>query len=183
VTGVTLILGGARSGKSSYAERLARERGADEVWFVATAEPLDEEMRERIRGHQANRPAAWLTLEAPRAVAGALRAVAGRSGMPRLVLLDCLTLLASNVLLEADGSLAAAKGRLEQEVEALLDWRRECGADLVLVSNEVGWGLVPVEPLGRAYRDLLGWANARVATAADEVLLMVAGIPVPIRSR
>jgi adenosyl cobinamide kinase/adenosyl cobinamide phosphate guanylyltransferase len=182
---LTLILGGARSGKSARAERLALERAGERVWFVATAEPLDAEMRERIAAHRASRPAAWRTLEAPHDLAATLRSEQAQAGRaPSLVLLDCWTLLVSNHLLaaEAAGEPPRSAGRkLDEEIDGLMAWRRESDAALIVVSNEVGSGLVPMEPLGRAFRDLLGGSNARLASMADEVLLMVAGLVVPLR--
>lgn len=172
-----LILGGARSGKSAYAERLARERGGT-VLFVATATAGDAEMARRIADHRAARPATWRTLEEPVAVADRLTAGAAED----IVLLDCLTLLVSNILLahEADGEAAVAR-RVEEEVAALLRRYEEGAAAWLVVSNEVGMGLVPPYPLGRLYRDLLGRANQQLAARADRVYLMVAGLPVDLK--
>ena len=173
---LTLILGGARSGKSAFAQELARERGGDAVIFVATAQARDDEMSERIEAHRARRPAVWQTIEAPREIAQALETARGK---PRVVVIDCLTLLVSNVLL-ADES--EAEVRLMDEVDALIAWQRSHAAEMIVVSNEVGMGLVPEYPLGRAYRDRLGVINQRVGRQADEVFLMVAGLPVEIKS-
>ena len=173
---LTLILGGARSGKSAFAQELARERGGDAVIFVATAQARDEEMATRIAAHRAHRPAAWETIEAPREIA---RALQNARGSPRVVVIDCLTLLVSNILL-ADES--GAEARLTDEVDVLIAWRRVHTVEMIIVSNEVGMGLVPEYPLGRAYRDRLGVINQRVGRQADEVFLMVAGLPVEIKS-
>lgn len=173
---LTLILGGARSGKSDFAQSLARARGGDAVLFVATAEARDDEMHARIATHRAARPAAWQTLESPRAVARAL-AAAPRA---RVVIVDCVTLWASNVLL-ADETRASAE--MMREVDELLAWYRANDAALILVSNEVGMGLVPDNALGRAYRDLLGVVNKKIAAKADEVFLLVAGLPLEIKVR
>ncbi|MHB0856204.1 MAG: bifunctional adenosylcobinamide kinase/adenosylcobinamide-phosphate guanylyltransferase [Anaerolineae bacterium] len=180
---LTLLLGGARSGKSSLAQQMAVKQGGREVLFVATAQAFDEEMRARIAAHRAERPDGWRTVEAPTgvgvAVASAWRAAEAEGGRPRVVLVDCLTLLVSNLILaqgepyEAEACEAAAAA----EVDALLEAARACPAAWILVSNEVGMGLVPPYPLGRVYRDVLGRINQRLAAAADEVLLLVAGLP------
>jgi adenosylcobinamide kinase/adenosylcobinamide-phosphate guanylyltransferase len=147
---------------------------------VATAEAGDAEMAERIALHRADRPAGWRTLEAPRNVGEAVRAQAGEA---EVVLLDCITLLANNVLapLPETVSVAQAEAALEAEVEALLAAWRAGRAEWIVISNEVGLGLVPPYPLGRVYRDALGRANQRLAAAADEVLFLVAGLPLKVK--
>ncbi len=186
---LTLILGGARSGKSSHAERLAAEQAAAQertqggsVLYVATAEAWDDEMRSRIAAHRAQRPAHWRTLEAPRRT-GAAIAVALQEEAAAVVLVDCLTLLANNVLMEVppDAGEAEATAALMAEVDALLAVWAASQAEWILVSNEVGLGVVPAYPLGRLYRDALGRANQRLAAAADTVLLMVAGIAMQVK--
>jgi adenosylcobinamide kinase/adenosylcobinamide-phosphate guanylyltransferase len=168
------VLGGARGGKSAFAESLAANL-SDDVLFVATAQPGDAEMHQRIARHRARRPKAWRTLEAPLDVGAAIRgAEAGN-----VVLLDCLTVLVANVLMEHqvdDMPTDEAEAAVMAEVEGLLGAYRAGRATWIAVSNEVGMGLVPAYPLGRAYRDLLGQANQRVAEAADEVILMMAGL-------
>lgn len=175
---LTLILGGARSGKSAFAERLAREAG-DDVLFVATATAGDDEMAQRIATHRAERPPVWRTLEVPRGVAGA---VADLSPPAATVLLDCLTLLVSNILLadEAAGEVAIRRA-VESEIDTILAWIAAGTARWIVVSNEVGMGLVPPYPLGRVYRDLLGRANARLAARADRAYLLVAGLPLDLK--
>ena len=200
-TQLTLILGGARSGKSSYAEALAAELAAElaagagaahgaaqgSVLYVATAEAFDDEMRVRIANHRAQRPAHWRTLEAPRHPGAALAQLlqAGQGERPAVVLLDCLTLLANNVLIalpEGAGEVEAAAA-LGAEVDELLAAMRmdDAPAHWIIVSNEVGLGIVPATPLGRLYRDVLGRANGRLAAAADRVVLMVAGIALAVK--
>jgi adenosylcobinamide kinase / adenosylcobinamide-phosphate guanylyltransferase len=186
--GIVLVLGGARSGKSDYAQRLAG-RLAGRVLYVATATPEDDEMAARIARHRDGRPATWDTVEAPMAVTPAVREALRGHGA---VLLDCLTMLASNVLLddEALGTTAlyptqhpeAAEGRLLADLDALCDLCAERGTALVIVSNEVGMGVVPAYPLGRTYRDMLGRANQHVARRAERVLLLIAGIPVDVKA-
>lgn len=182
---LTLILGGARSGKSSYAEALASKLGGP-VLYVATAEALDEEMQARRVAHRARRPAEWATLESPTGVAAAL-ASSPDAGQAAVILLDCLTLLVSNIVLSggsvsAEPSAETAWTWVQAEIEGLLDRHRRLGAHLLVVSNEVGLGVVPAYSLGRTYRDCLGWANQRLAREADRVVLMVAGLPVDLKS-
>ena len=178
----TLVLGGARSGKSTFAQRLAIRLGGP-VLFVATGSPLDEEMAERIAAHREARPSSWRTVEAALHVGAAVRENNGA----RVVLLDCLTLLASNWLTEGSQPGGAAPGPdaatlLENELASVLKETRARGAHLIVVSNEVGMGIVPPYPLGRRYRDLLGEANQRLAEQTDAVYLLVAGIPVELKS-
>ncbi len=168
------LLGGARSGKSHYAETWARQQGK-RVLFVATAEPNDADMRQRVADHRDSRPAAWHTLEAPRNTA---RSIAACPYVYDTLLLDCLTLLTSNILLDLPESATQsdANAAVLAEVERLLDVYAASEANWLVVSNEVGMGVVPPTRLGLLYRDMLGRANQRVAGAADEVLLLVAGI-------
>lgn len=184
---LTLVLGGARSGKSSYAEALAAEQNAGQggdVLYVATAEAWDDEMRRRIAAHKAQRPAHWHTVEAPRHPGAAIRAVLGEFEVrPNVILVDCLTLLANNVLitLPQDATEAAATAALMEEVDELLAAWDTCAGEWIVVSNEVGLGIVPAYPLGRLFRDALGRANQRIAAAADTVVFMVAGIPMRVK--
>ncbi|HHB91414.1 MAG TPA: bifunctional adenosylcobinamide kinase/adenosylcobinamide-phosphate guanylyltransferase [Anaerolineae bacterium] len=176
-----LILGGARSGKSTHAEALARQLGGDHVLYVATAQPLDEEMADRILKHRAQRPATWHTLEAPRYPGQRLRTQPSQASV---ILLDCLTLLVSNILLaQANANIATVEAQVMAEVEDLRLAARELNAHLIVVSNEVGMGLVPDNALGRMYRDLLGRANQHLAAVADQVIFMVAGLPVRVKGQ
>jgi adenosylcobinamide kinase/adenosylcobinamide-phosphate guanylyltransferase len=165
---LTLVLGGARSGKSRYAENLIAALQPPWV-FVATAESGDAEMAERIALHRTGRGHDWQTVEAPHKLTNALTAVA--TDAP--VLVDCLTLWLSNRLL-AGADLEAEIAHLE----AALDSRR---APVVLVSNEVGFGIVPENELARRFRDLQGRLNQRMAARADRVVLMVAGLPIVVK--
>jgi adenosylcobinamide kinase/adenosylcobinamide-phosphate guanylyltransferase len=176
---LTLVLGAARSGKSTFAEKLAGQSG-ERTLYVATAQALDEEMRARIRKHRERRPAHWRTLEASRRVGQAIRDTAR---CDEVILLDCLTLLVSNAVLESgdDTSLEDAQPRVDAEIDDLLDVLRAHTAPVIVVSNEVGMGGVPVYPLGRVYQDLLGWANQRFAAGADQVYMVVAGLPIEIK--
>ena len=179
-----LLLGGARSGKSSLAEKMARRLAPDgRVLYVATAQAGDEEMRDRIAKHRASRPDGWRTLEEPLRLGERLAAEAGDASV---VLLDCATLWVTNLLLAACGESEdvppAAEAEVLAELDSLLDAYRRRDATLLVVSNEVGLGLVPPYPLGRAYRDVLGRVNQRLAAAADEVYLLVAGLPVDLKA-
>lgn len=176
---LTFILGGARSGKSHYAQRLAEKHGG-RVAFLATATPGDDDMQTRILRHRAERPAEWTTLEIPHSIAATLRTSPLSADV---ILLDCITLLVSNLLFldSADPpDEDAATRRVDAEIEALLTLIESGPTQWIIVSNEVGLGIVPAYPLGRIYRDLLGRANRQLAARADKVTLLVAGIPVPI---
>jgi adenosylcobinamide kinase/adenosylcobinamide-phosphate guanylyltransferase len=162
---LTLLLGGARSGKSALAERLAA-RWDGPVTVVVTAQARDAEMAERIRRHLARRPAGWQTVEEPLDLEAALARVPAEAQ----VLLDCLTLWVSNLL--ERGLTDEQVGRLARSAAAAAAARE---APTVVVSNEVGSGIVPADPLSRRYRDLLGQVNAVWAAAADQTLLLVAG--------
>lgn len=171
-----LILGGARSGKSACAEDLARQ--GERTLFVATAEALDDDMKRRIEKHRARRPAAWDTLEEPLdPVAAIPSALAGHDTL----LIDCLTLWVSNLLLQP-GDDADAETEILSRAGALLDLYDRTEARWILVSNEVGLGVAPATELGRNYRDVLGRVNQLFASRADKVYLMVAGLPVDLKS-
>ena len=175
---IILILGGARSGKSDYAQALAGRLGA-RVLYVATATIQDEEMAERVAHHRASRPAGWDTLEAPRDISLALGPCVARY---EVVLVDCLTMWATNVLLADEANPQRAEQALVADLDALCSLCRQAGTTLLVVSNAVGMGVVPAYPLGRVYRDLLGRANQFMARQADRVLWLVAGIPVDLKA-
>jgi len=170
------VLGGARSGKSSYAQQVAAYRGG-RVLFCATAQPLDEEMRERIQAHRQNRPPGWDTLEIKDGLASAL---AGKTGGYDTVILDCVTLLTANCIGESV-DYGAAEKVVDAEIDSLIDLMSRAVCRFILVSNEVGGGIVPDNRLARVYRDALGRANQRLARAADEVILMTAGLPMKLK--
>lgn len=176
-----LILGGARSGKSRFAQQLARQVAGDDVLFIATAEAGDDEMRERIAMHQRSRPESWSLLEAPTAVGEALNNANRAFGA---VIVDCLTLLISNVMLAADDSVPAreVERQVDREVECLLAACVRAAGVVIIVSGEVGMGLVPDNPLGRFFRDLHGRANQRIAVECDAVYQMIAGIPLDVKA-
>lgn len=170
---LTLITGGARSGKSAHALTLAQQTPDARRFFIATAEALDDEMRERIAHHRATRSADFATIEEPIAVAAALAELAGRAD---IVVVDCLTLWVSNLLTAGRGDeeiLTAARG-----LAAVLAGAPFAG---IVVTDEVGAGIVPENAMARRFRDLLGWTNQALAQTAERVLLMVAGHPLRVK--
>ena len=171
-----LVLGGARSGKSTYAQKLASGMG-ERVLFCATAEPLDDDMLHRIEEHKKSRPGGWETLEVSRDVG---RALSNLTSGYDAVIIDCITLLVSNCF-HHDTESALAERIVCEEIRSLIEFMGHKESNYILVSNEVGGGLVPDNVLGRLYRDLLGKANQLLANAADEVYLMVAGIPIKVK--
>lgn len=179
-----LITGGARSGKSAFAQELAN-KSAPPVLFVATAEAGDEEMRRRISRHKQERPAGWLTLETTDNVGKQIQQNAAKVGT---VIVDCITLLLSNILQQyADPTgeqvnEVKAEKAIIREINELIKAAESLPAAFIIVTNEVGLGLVPPNKLGRVYRDLLGKANRMLAQHADEVYLMVAGIPMLVKT-
>jgi adenosyl cobinamide kinase/adenosyl cobinamide phosphate guanylyltransferase len=169
---VYLITGGVRSGKSSYAEALAKHF-SDEVVYIATLKPSDEEMKARISKHQARRPTTWRLIETKFDLAQSIR-----ESSEKVVLVDCLSGFVSNVMLEHEhlGEEAVIE-KVLQAVSELTDVLQNTNKTIIIVTNEVGDGVVPAYPLGRWFRDALGLANQRVAKAADAVALVTLGIP------
>ena len=174
---MTFILGGARSGKSRFAQELAAKLGK-KVLFVATGEALDEEMNARIEVHKRSRPSTWKTLETPTDVAKAMR---GKIGDAEVVIIDCLTLLISNLMGTEDIDAETLEKKVTAELKELVAFMRTTEAHFIIVSNEVGLGLVSPYPAGRVYRDALGMANQMLARHADEVYFMVAGIAIALK--
>lgn len=164
---VTLVLGGARSGKSRFAEGLARSHAAPKT-YIATAEPFDEEMRQRIAKHRSDRAGeGWSTIEAPLDPAAAIRTARG------LVLLDCVTVWLGN-LMHHEQDIASA-------VDGLCAALGETGAEVLLVSNEVGLSIVPENAMARRFRDEQGFLNQRLSGLADEVFFIAAGLPLRLK--
>lgn len=179
---LTILLGGARSGKSTLAEKLAAQYG-ERILYVATAIPFDDEMKLRIQNHKEQRPHSWKTVETPTEIG---KAIQDEIQSADIVLLDCLTLLVNNLFMEFSGDPDHPDERqfshaLDREIDEIVTLIESYTADWIIVSNEVGMGLVPPYPLGRVYRDLLGRANQRLADLADEVYLMVAGKAIPLQ--
>ena len=170
---IILVLGGVRSGKRRYAQRLAERM--DRVTFIATAEHRDdEEMRLKIERHRTERPPSWTTVEEPLDLSAAIQSAGSNSDT---VLVDCLSLFAAN-LLEANGENEL---KLHALIDGLCEALRSASCTVILVSNEVGSGVVPAYASGRRFRDLVGEINQRVAAIADTVLLMVAGLPLVLK--
>jgi adenosyl cobinamide kinase/adenosyl cobinamide phosphate guanylyltransferase len=172
---LVLITGGSRSGKSSHAMDLAARRAGPHgrAFFIATAQPIDDEMRLRIANHRRERPPAFETIEEPLEVCQAVALLDARAG---ILVIDCVTLWVSNLM---------AAGRTDEAILAeaanLAGLLLAAPFDTFVVSDEVGSGLVPMEPLGRRFRDLLGWTNQAIGRAADQILLMVAGYPLRVK--
>lgn len=170
IPSLTLVLGGASSGKSDFAERLVAASGLPRI-YIATAEAHDAEMAEKIARHRESRGTAWHSIDAPHDAAGAVAAIPEG----RAVLLDCATMWLSNRLL-AGAEVAA-------EVPALLDALAACASPVVVVSNEVGQGVVPDSALGRRFRDLQGMFNRQLAERADLVVAVIAGLPLALKGQ
>lgn len=177
---LTLIIGGARSGKSRYAQQLAVASG-EPALFVATAEPGDDEMRRRIQAHKRSRPANWQTLE----ITGNLGPEISRAiGTIPIAIIDCITLLVNNIFNQKafpNADARALEKQVTEEINGLIECFNKSPAHFIVVTNEVGLGIVPDNEMGRLYRDLLGTANQMLAACADKVFLMVAGVPVPVK--
>lgn len=169
---IIFILGGARSGKSSYAIELAK-RLRGEVVFVATATSIDREMKKRIKLHRAHRPRQWKVIEEDKDIVPILTKLKGRY---KVVLIDCLGLLISNLLIDN-----LKDKEIEIKIKGLITAMSRLNLTVILVSNEVGTGIVPENILARRFRDLLGLANQMIARKADEVIFMQSGIPIRIK--
>lgn len=183
---IVLVSGGARSGKSTFAEEYVRNEDKL-VAYLATAQGLDEEMRERIKKHKIRRPSNWITYEEP---LNLVRTIKDNYQKCNVWLLDCITLYVTNLLLKlldnekcSDDYVPAQELQdlILRETEGLIETVRDTGITLVAVTNEVGWGLVPPDPVSRAYRDIAGRVNQRLAFCADEVYLVTMGIPLKIK--
>ena len=178
-----LIIGGARSGKSHFARELGL-KSAQPVLFVATAVAGDEEMRQRIEEHKKTRPTAWSTLEVTTHIGNQIRQKIGKA---QTVIIDCITLLVNNIFNQYSDpageliDVPLIEKEVMAEIDELVDCINQVNTSFIIVSNEVGLGLVPDNRIGRLYRDLLGRANQVLAQCVDEIYLMVAGIPVRIK--
>ena len=168
---IILVTGGARSGKSKYAEQRAQELGGRRL-YIATAEAKDDEMAQRITEHKKRRGNDWTTVEEPVELSSVLLAQRGRTDC---ALVDCLTIWLSNLLLHRDAEYAG------EQVEQLVENLPRLDFHVVFVTNEIGWGIVPDNALARQFRDLAGRANQRIAESAHEVVLTVAGVPMVVK--
>ena len=173
---IVFVIGGCRSGKSREALKVAESFGLQEEIFIATCVPHDAEMKKRIERHRAERDKHWQTLEIPTALAEAVRS---RSSPATVLLIDCLTLWTANLMMD---SAAGGPAPIESRVHGLLQALNGSRGPVVLVSNEVGSGIVPENDMARRFRDAAGTVNQAVARAADKVIWMVAGIPVIIKA-
>ncbi len=169
---ITFILGGARSGKSQFAIKLAKEK-ARKVAFIAPCQPLDLEMKKRIMLHKKARPVHWQTFEEPRDIVSLLKKIGDKF---ELILIDCLTLFISNLLLEN-----LKEAAIEDEVNQILSILKKIKPKSIIVSNEVGLGIIPENKLARDFRDIAGRMNQPIAAKSDEVFFMAAGIPLKIK--
>jgi adenosylcobinamide kinase / adenosylcobinamide-phosphate guanylyltransferase len=169
---LTCILGGVKSGKSSYAVELGRQVFG-KVAFLATAQALDQEMKQRIERHKQDRPGTWITWEEPLAIA---KVVAANADQVNFIIIDCLTLWLTNLL---------GQGKTEPEIMVLVDEMlttiASSQADVAIVSNELGLGIVPQAQLAREFRDISGRVNQKIAAVASSVIFMVAGLPLPLK--
>ena len=183
MSSIHLVLGGIRSGKSAFAERLVADLAGDgSVTYLATGVVTDTEMAERIRLHRERRPAHWHTLEAPLNPVGGLQQQSGASGIPSVLLLDSLDVWMTNLLIEHEGTPATElTARAVGAARRFAALAREMESDAVIVSSEVGQSLVATSAMGRQFQDLLGSVNQAMAAEADAVTLVVAGIPVRIK--
>lgn len=175
---VTLILGGARSGKSALASRLAEQSGK-RIVFIATATTLDDEMAERVQRHQQERPAHWRTVEASRALS---MAITNHASSEQLLLIDCLTLWLCNLLHDETGqAVTDSETEVAKARQQLLDALSSAPGEIILVANEVGLGIVPMGALSRRFVDEAGRLNQAIAAQADRVLFVVAGLPMALK--
>ncbi len=170
------VTGAARSGKSYFAEKMAVKLEG-KVVYIATCIPGDDEMRERVARHQARRPSNWQTIEEP---LNPVRVIKEFDEPGQIFLLDCLTLLVSNLVLRPD--IEADEEQILSEISRLAKVSSESAAHVIIVSNEVGWGIVPGDPLSRLYRDIIGRANQKIAEYADEAYITIAGIPIELKA-
>ena len=174
-----LITGGARSGKSIFAEKMAQQMGS-QIAYIATAQALDKEMKERIHLHRQSRPEHWKTYEVPYQIAPTIAKIESDF---QIILIDCLTLFISNLLMKQEEHSYNSQlcEQLLSHVQDTLEEITKCKATVIIVTNEVGAGLVPDNPMGRFFRDVVGKANQLIAASADQVYLLVSGIPVRIK--
>lgn len=170
-----LVIGGCRSGKSSHALELAGKIPGDKKFFIATGVPCDKEMEQRIKRHQKERGQSWATIEAPILLP---EVIIENSRKADVILVDCLTLWISNLLRETED-----QEEINQHVRRLMLSVEEAQCPIILVSNEVGTGIVPENRLARLFRDVAGYVNQKIAACSNRVIWMVAGIPVPIKGR
>ena len=172
---IVFIIGGCRSGKSTYALQTAEKMPAERKIFIATCVPQDDEMKQRVAKHQTTRSRSWTTVEEPLKLP---EAILQNSRRADVILIDCLTLWVSNLLMQ-NGD----EKKIADTIPHLIDALEKATCPIVLVSNEVGTGIVPENRLARQFRDITGWVNQAVAKCANKVVWMVAGIPVTVKGQ
>lgn len=183
---LTMITGGARSGKSQFAEEIALKYGNDSVLYIATSIPFDDEMKERVKKHKVRRPKEWTTVEAYKGIHDIIE-----KSDKKVILLDCVTVMVSNLLLEVDMTwddmslkdIDEAEAKISLEIEGIINAAKKYTGHVIIVTNEVGMGLVPEYKLGRIFRDISGRMNKKIAENADDVYFMVSGIPVVVKGK
>lgn len=175
---VILVTGGARSGKSSWAQKRAEDSPfTAKRQFIATAVPLDDEMSKRIRKHQQDRDCSWTTVDAPYDLEMAIQTI----GNDFVVCIDCLTVWLGNIWYQNNGDEEQLKMRCTTLTAALHKWKTTARGEMIIVTNEVGWGIVPESPEVRVFRDIAGFLNKSIADIADELFLAVCGVPLRIK--
>lgn len=173
---LVFVTGAARSGKSFFAEKMAASLEG-KVNYIATCVPEDDEMRERVARHQARRPENWQTIEE---ALNPARIIKELDGPGQIFLLDCITLLVNNLMLQPESE--TNEEQILKKISTLAQVSSEAAAHVIIVSNEVGWGIVPADPLSRLYRDIIGRANQILASYADEAYVTIAGIPIELKA-
>jgi adenosylcobinamide kinase/adenosylcobinamide-phosphate guanylyltransferase len=184
--GLIMVTGGASSGKSEFAEKMALEYGGGSVLYIATSIPIDDEMKERIRRHRERRSEKWGIVEAFKGLKNVII-----SSKKKVILLDCLTVMITNFIMEKDltgdnllvDEINDLEGKISDEVDGIIEGALKHAGDTIIVTNEIGMGLVPEYKLGRIFRDIAGRMNMKIAEAAEVVYLTVSGIPIKIKGR
>lgn len=183
---IVLVTGGARSGKSTFAEKRAKELG-ENILYMATAIPFDDEMKDRIKKHQNSRPSNWNTWEGFRGLGDTLTKESSKYDG---VLIDCITIMVTNIMLSHDEldfeqmtpeEMDTIEEDIKNEIENLIKGAKTASCDIVMVTNELGCGIVPENPLARVFRDFAGRANQMLGCAADEVYMAVCGVPMKVK--
>ncbi len=183
-----LVTGGARSGKSSFAEKLC-EKSGEKVAYIATAQVFDDEMKARVKLHRDRRPDLWDTFESPTGVGKLLSDISGGKVYYDAILVDCLTVLTTNVFLldeidwdnPSNDKIDSIKNKVFDEIDQIIFSLKSINSNVIFVTNELGMGIVPENAMARAFRDIAGWVNQKMADKVDEVYFVVSGIPIKIK--
>jgi len=182
---IVTVTGGARSGKSSFGEALLK-KSSGKKGYIATATPFDDGMKERIKNHQNSRPKAWQTFELPYEISSHIDKI---SKSCDIAILDCITVFSSNILFEKEydwekisyEKISVLEEKIIDEIQQIIEKARVCNLDLVIITNEVGSGIVPGNRLSRVYRDIAGRINQRLSELSDEVYVTISGIPLKLK--